>query len=250
MKLTIILLSVFLLLFAGPLYVFYTKQVDLSLDWRNANRSSAKLAPNPQLFPEAVIQAYAARAYNWRGLVAVHTWLAVKPKNAKHYIVLQIVGWNLFYGKTALMVQEDIPDRYWFGSKPETILDIRGDHAEKLIPKILDTAKNYPHHGKYVLFPGPNSNTFIAHIGRKVPELGLVLPSTAIGKDYISSGQIFDRAISGSGYQFSLLGLLSLTLAAKEGLEVNLLGLSLGINPIKGVINWPGIGAIELNSFR
>ena len=33
-------------------------------------------------------------------------------------------------------------------------------------------------------FPGPNSNTFTAWIAKKVPELELDLPFTAIGSGY------------------------------------------------------------------
>lgn len=41
-------------------------------------------------------------------------------------------------------------------------------------------AKDYPWPDTYKAFPGPNSNTFTAWIGKRVPELGLELPFTAI----------------------------------------------------------------------
>src|SRR5690606_13745782 len=123
------------------------------------------------------IQVYAARSFNWRGMFSVHTWLATKAKDADHYIVYQVVGWQALHGLSPLMQHADIPDRNWFAQTPIVIRDIRGAQAEKLIPKIIDAVKNYPAPNEYTLWPGPNSNTFIAYIGRKVPELRLVMPA-------------------------------------------------------------------------
>jgi hypothetical protein len=44
--------------------------------------------------------------------------------------------------------------------------------------------RTYPWPTEYKAFPGPNSNTFVAWIGRQVPELGLDLPFSAIGSGY------------------------------------------------------------------
>ena len=48
-------------------------------------------------------------------------------------------------------------------------------------------AKSYPWATEYKAFPGPNSNTFVAWIGRQVPQLGLDLPLSAIGSSYADS---------------------------------------------------------------
>ena len=102
----------------------------------------------------------------------------------------------------------------------------------------------YPFVDSYRTWPGPNSNTFTAHIARAVPELGLDLPSTAIGKDYLGPTRFAARAPSGTGYQVSLLGLLGLTLGVEEGLEINVLGLSFGLDPLGLAIKLPGIGRL------
>lgn len=54
------------------------------------------------------------------------------------------------------MIAQDMPDRSWFGQKPQLILDIRGDKADKLIPEIENAAKTYPYSNQYDLWPGPN----------------------------------------------------------------------------------------------
>lgn len=239
------LIYLFLLLtFIGPLYLLVSGQIDFTADYRTANRDSAKLAPAPNDTPEAVIQVYAARAFNWRGLFATHIWLATKPARSHQYTVYQIVGWRLLRGLPALMIQKDIPDRLWFDQKPSIVLDIRGERAAQLIPKIHAAALAYPYPNEYAAWPGPNSNTLPAFIARRVPELGLALPANAVGKDYLIGGHLFAIAPSGTGYQFSLHGMLGILIAKKEGLELNILGLVYGIRLYPFAILLPGIGAI------
>jgi hypothetical protein len=241
----LLLLIIFILFtLAGPIYLLVSGQIDFSADYRTANRESAHLAPAPGTTREAVIQAYAARAFNWRGVFATHNWIAVKTKDSDDYIVYQVVGWRLYRGFPALMMEKDIPDRYWFNQKPHVILDIRGEQAEKLIPKIHAAAKSYPYPNQYDVWPGPNSNTLPAYIARQVPELRLALPSNAIGKDFLFGYRFFAKAPSGTGYQFSLFGFLGVLLAKNEGFEINILGMVYGIRFTPFAILLPGIGAI------
>ncbi len=243
MKISAMIASYVFLTFAGPLYVLWTGQVSLTGDYRTANRKTAEIAPLADNFPDAVIQIYSARTFNWRGLFAVHTWIATKRTNAKKYTVYQKIGWRVLHDLSPVVVENDLPDRFWFAQKPQVILDIRGKKAEELITKIEAAAKKYPFMNEYSYWPGPNSNTFIAFIGREVPELNLVMPSIAVGKDYFTKG-IFAPAVSGTGYQLSIDGVFGITLAMKEGLEINLLGLVYGISPQQRAIKLPGIGEI------
>jgi hypothetical protein len=153
-------------------------------DYKTASRESAKIAPLPEVHSEAVIQAYAAPTWGWRGWFAIHTWISVKPTNSDSYTVYEVIGWRINRGLPALRIEKDIPDRYWYGEKPELLKDIRGKAAELLIEKIHRAANNYPWPKNYTAFPGPNSNTFIAWIGKEVPELELELPFSAIGSGY------------------------------------------------------------------
>jgi len=121
-----------------------------------------------------------------------------------------------------------------------------GSEVDHLIEQLYQAAEEYPHKGEYRLWPGPNSNTFIAYLGREVPELRLNLPSTAIGKDYLPEGRFVATAPSGTGVQVSMSGLLGLIAAPEEGLEVNLLGLSAGIDFWPIAINLPGVGRLGM----
>ncbi|KZY38712.1 MULTISPECIES: DUF3750 domain-containing protein [unclassified Oleiphilus] len=153
--------------------------------WREASRDSSGLAPLSTETPEAVIQVYGADAWGWRGWFAIHTWIAVKARDASEYTVLEVIGWRAKRGLSVLRVENDIPDRYWFGSQPQILLDKRGDEAEELIEEIVALAERYPWANEYKVFPGPNSNTFPAWIAAQVPELGLELPFSAIGSGYV-----------------------------------------------------------------
>ncbi|MEW9799239.1 DUF3750 domain-containing protein [Alteromonas sp. CYL-A6] len=156
-----------------------------SADWRTASREPAGIALDPKVVSDAVIEVYAADAFSWRGWFAVHTWLALKPQHASEYTVYEVVGWRVDRGLPALReYRTATPDRFWYGARPEKVLSVTGDKAQALIPKVTDAIARYPWANEYTVFPGPNSNTFPAWVGKQVPELGLVLPFSAIGSGY------------------------------------------------------------------
>ena len=240
----LLMLALFILL--GPLLVVACGKVNISSDWRTADRTPQGIAPTAEQEPNAVVQVYAARAFNWRGIFAVHCWVAVKPAGAEDYMVHQVLGWNERRGLPVVVSMLDAPDRSWYGNAPVLLLDIRGQQASQLIPKIADAISTYPYQDNYTLWPGPNSNTFVAHVAREVPELGLEMPTTAIGKDYLNNGALISRAPSGTGWQFSILGLLGLTLAREEGFEVNILSANFGVDFSPLALKLPGIERLGL----
>ncbi len=212
-------------------------------DWRTATRAPVGLAPDPATHPEAMVQVYAARAFGWRGAFGVHTWVAVKPPRAKAYTVYELIGWKLRWDDTAVSIAERDADARWYGNAPQLLAEKRGAEAEALIPRIDKAAKSYPYADEYRAWPGPNSNTFTAWVTREVPELRADLPPTAIGKDYLGNS-VFAAAPSGSGVQFSVVGVLGLTASSVEGLELNLLGLTFGLDPWPPAIKLPMLGRI------
>jgi hypothetical protein len=214
--------------------------------WSEARWDSAGLAPDPATTPEPVVQVYAARAWGWKGLFAVHTWIIMKRADASRYDRYEVVGWGVQHGRPAVRKDMRAIDGYWAGNRPRVLIDRRGPEVGALIERIEVAIASYPYPDQYRSWPGPNSNTFIAHIARSVPELELELPPTAIGKDFLANGNLFGRTPSGTGYQMSLLGLLGLSLGRDEGLEVNLLGLTLGIDPLDVAIKLPAVGKIGL----
>ena len=217
---------------------------DGAVPWYEARRDASGLAPDPAKTPEAIIQVYAARAVSWRGIFAVHTWIAVKPAGAPQYTRYEVVGFGVSETNPAIKIDRTGPDNYWFGAQPDVILDRRGAGVDAMIAKVRAAVGTYPYPNEYRAWPGPNSNTFIAWIARQVPELGLAPPSNAIGKDYLPGGALFAAAPSGTGYQFSLFGVAGLLVARNEGIEINLLGMDLGIGFKAPGVKLPGVGLV------
>lgn len=214
--------------------------------WRTARWDSSGLAPDPALTREAVIQVYCAASWGLKGAIADHCWIAFKPAGATAYTRYDVVAWGVRSGGEAIRVNfRGVPDGNWAGNRPRLLLDRRGPAAAALIPEIEAAVDAYPYRHSYRTWPGPNSNTFMGWIARAVPALGLDLPPRAIGKDFIGS-RILASAPSGTGYQLSLGGVVSLIVARAEGLELNLSGAVFGINPFKLAVTLPGLGRLRL----
>jgi hypothetical protein len=214
-----------------------------SADWRTASREPVGLAPDPAVTQEAVVQVYAARAARWRGYFGVHTWIAVKRTGAAEYTVHEIMGFRLRRTGTALVSRVRDPDGRWYGSEPDLLSDVRGAGVDAIIDRIEAAIARYPYADTYRVWPGPNSNTFTAFVAREVPELRVDLPPHAIGKDYLGIVPV-GKTPSGTGAQLSLLGAAGVLVGWEEGLEVNLLGLTFGVDPRSLSLKLPLLGRI------
>ncbi|MGH7418813.1 MAG: DUF3750 domain-containing protein, partial [Candidatus Rokuibacteriota bacterium] len=155
-----------------------------------------------------------------------------------------VMGWGVGNGASAMRVNRAGPDNYWFGSRPELLVDRRGEGVDELIARIETAISAYPYPASYRTWPGPNSNTFTAYLGRAVPELRLDLPVTAIGKDFIPGGMPVARSPSGTGVQLSLFGLLGVLAGVEEGLELNLLSLTFGVDLKRPALKLPIVGRV------
>lgn len=233
------------MLFFLPLALSYgVRAAEGKLHWSQARRDSSDQAPDPATVLDPVIQVYAGRAFGWRGAFGVHTWFATKRRGADHYVRYEVIGWGVGYGAEAVRVTAGIPDGYWFGSKPKILMDLRGPEVEAMIDQIDAAARRYPYNNHYAVWPGPNSNTFTAFVAREVAALRLDLPPTAIGKDYLPGWRPVAKSPSGTGFQVSFGGFAGVMLALEEGVEVNLLGLTFGVDVNPPALKLPGIGRI------
>jgi len=212
-------------------------------DWRTASRAAVGLAPDPKTTPEPVVQVYAARAVRWRGYFGVHTWVAVKPRNAADFTVYEVNGWRLRRTGSAVNVDHRSPDSRWFGSRPDLLAETRGDGVDELIARIEQAVADYPYADTYRVWPGPNSNTFVAHVLRAAPELRADLPATAIGKDYLGT-PFAATTPSGTGGQLNLFGALGVLAGVEEGVEINVLGATFGIDPLDLALKLPLAGRV------
>jgi hypothetical protein len=213
-------------------------------DWRLARRDASGQAPDPASTVDPVIQVYAARTVGWRGVLAVHSWIVVKPRGAAAYMRYEVIGWGVDRGIPAIRVDRMGPDDYWFGSRPQLLADARGDGVDALIERVQAAVVAYPYPSTYRTWPGPNSNTFVAYVIRAVPELRVDLPPTAIGKDFLPGAAVVARSPGGCGVQLSLLGLAGVLVGRDEGIEVNLLGLTFGLDLKDPALKVPAVGRL------
>jgi len=235
----------FALLFLVPLAVHAVvySQTPWPKNWSDANWSSSGILPPPQPDTTAMVRIYSARTGRWKGIFAVHSWLVIKRPSEAHYHRYDVVGWG------QPVRHNNFPaDGYWYSSKPELQYQITGPKARALIPQIEKAVQNYPYnrYGSYRIWPGPNSNSFIAYVVRNVPAMHTALPATAIGKDFIGYGKWISPTPSNTGWQVSMMGYAGISISKVEGLEINILGLVAGIDFLNPAIKLPGFGRIGL----
>lgn len=240
-RVCLLVLSMLALLLLGPAWMLASGAIDTQAHWSTLGRSSSGLAPLPEDSSEAIIQVYAANAYNWRGAFGVHPWIAMKGEGEPYYRLYQVMGWR----RPSVVAVDDMPDRAWFGNAPVLLANYQGEEASELIPAIEEAIARYPSAERYRIWPGPNSNTFVAWVAREVEGFNITLPVTAIGKDYLFDS-VFAPVPSGTGYQLSLGGVFGMLVALEEGLEINLLGLSAGIDFKHPALKLPGIGRLGM----
>jgi hypothetical protein len=233
------------LLLAGPLLTLAFGRANAAADWRTATHRSVGSAPDPAAHPEAVVQVYASRTFGWRGAFADHTWLAAKPAGADRYTRYEVIGWYGGDGRSVVSIgSARAPDAEWYGAPPRVIRELRGPEAEAVLARLPQAVASYAWPTVYRAWPGPNSNTFVAHLGRAIPELRLSMPSTAIGKDYVTLPEIVGASPSHTGVQVSVYGLVGVIASLDEGLELNVLGLVAGVDVRHPALKVPGVGRV------
>ena len=227
------------LLLSAGIYFFTGRAVD----WRAADRSSAQLLPPPAAMPGAVVRVFSARTVSWRGILASHSWIVIKEHGAPGYERFDYTAWGLPIWKDRF-----VPDGRWFGRIPEVIFAADGAAAARMIPAIRAVIRDYRYSraGDYRLWPGPNSNTFVAAIMQAVPAMRASLPPTAIGKDFPYDGRWIGRTPSRTGWRINLGGYVGITAGWYEGLELNLLGAVVGLDLRRPALKLAGLGRIGI----
>ncbi len=208
--------------------------------WRNADWSSIGSLPAATAHPEARVLILSGRTGGWKGVLSVHSWVVIKPQNASAWRRYDVVGWG-----NPVRVNGWAPDGRWFGDRPRVVADLRGAEAAALIPKIEAAIKEYrfANYGDYRIWPGPNSNTFVATVLRAIPEIGVTMPPNALGRDF-RPWPYAGLTDSGTGVEASLWGVLGVKLGWVEGVELNFLGLVAGLDLRNPGVKVPGFGRI------
>ena len=199
---------------------------------------------------EAVVQIWAARTSGVRGLLAVHCWLVLKPAGAAPLERWDVVGRRARTGRVGLQRNARPPREGWGRHRAWLVLDRRGPKAAVALGEVKEFIAAYPHGQHYRAWPGPNCNSFVAHLARALPAMRTALPPLAIGKDWLPNGRLLAGAPSGTGWQLSLLGLAGVLVAAEEGIEISLGGVVFGWRRHPARLLLPGLGDLALGFSR
>jgi uncharacterized protein DUF3750 len=212
--------------------------------FRTANWSSVGMLPEASADREARLLIFAGRTGRWKGVFSVHSWVVFKPEGAATWSRYDVVGWG-----NPVRTNGWAPDGRWYGDVPRVLVDLKGAPAQAMIPKVRTAIDDYRYRndGDYRMWPGPNSNTFIAAVLRAVPELGTTLPPNAVGKDF-RHGFYAGLTDSRTGVELSLFGLLGIKVGWVEGVELNLLGLVAGLDLRHPGVKLPGFGRIGIDN--
>lgn len=212
-------------------------------NWRSANWGSSGLLPAASQSPEARVLVLATRTGRWKGIFAEHMSLILKTEGAGHWTRYDVVGWGAPVRRDAY-----VADAYWYGNPPRILFAVEGKEASDLIPRIKASIARYPYRstGSYTVWPGPNSNSFVAWVVRNTDGFRGELSAVAVGKDYLGPGFSASRTPSGTGWQAGYAGLIGISIGFREGLELHLLGSTIGLDPEELAIKLPALGKIGL----
>jgi len=240
-KIVLTILAIFLIPLAvhGALYSAQSRPQS----YDHADWSSTGMLPAASAEHEARLLIFTGRTGRWKGIFAVHSWVVLKGEDAAGWSRYDVVGWG-----QPVRTNGWAPDGRWYGNTPRVLLDVRGPQAAALIPKVQAAIADYQYSraGDYRVWPGPNSNTFVASVLRVMPELATTLPSDAIGKDFRPVPYI-GLTDSHTGIEASLFGVVGVKLGWVEGVEFNFLGLVAGLDLRHPALKLPGFGRIGLD---
>ncbi len=205
--------------------------------WSTADWSSADILPKIPALSTAAIYVFSARTGGLKGAFATHSWIVTKQAGSQKYTRYDVVGWG-----TPVRRNLRPPDGKWYSNHPVIHHEIHGDEAQELIPVVENKISNYrwSKYGDYIVWPGPNSNTFVSTILSQIPQLATSTPATAVGRDYPSSNRwvSFKNGI----FRITLGGYAGMVIGKDVGLELNFLGLVAGANHTTGAIKIPAFG--------
>ena len=240
-SLTVLLLLLLVFIVPALAHLGWWAYADRPRSWSSANWGSARMLPPPKR-ESAEVLVMAARTGGLKGAFATHSWLLLKKPGSERYDRYDVVGWGNPVRRNAYPA-----DARWFSNDPVVYYRAKGDKARALLPQIEAAIREYrwQQRGDYTMWPGPNSNTFVASIIRAVPGFDAVPPTTAIGRDFPEHGAWFTRTASGS-LRLSAGGYAGLVIGRADGIEFNFLGLVAGINPWRGEVKIPAFGTLLL----
>ena len=183
----------------------------------------------------------------WFARFAEHTWIDLRTEAGADWWRVEVSSPGS--GLRVEVLEEDrvLADERW-GRRVSVLRLVRGEEARRAGERVLELARAHPDFGRreieldgdrltfvrtapereaYAAWPGPNSNTLIADLVEGTPGLWVDLDHNAVGKDY-ARGLRAGRTSAKLGVEVDT-DYLGLGLGLRQGAELRLLGLTLGL---------------------
>ena len=238
----VLAIAVLFLLPAGAAVAWWAT-VDRPVSWNSANWGPSGTLPPARDVRGAVLHVMSARTGGLKGALSVHSWIVTKRAGERSYTRYDKVGWGSPVRRNAYAA-----DAFWYSNAPTVLATLTGAAAERAIDDVERAVRTYPFavRGGYRIWPGPNSNSFVAHVVREVPALRVNLSELAVGRDYPTDGRLVAWDAGRGDLRLSLWGYAGLSVGRTAGIEVNLFGLVAGIDPLRPALKLPGFGRVGM----
>jgi hypothetical protein len=202
------------------------------------------LAEGPALLVKSV---RLPKSEPWHTRFARHTFFDLRPRSQGPWLRLEVLNPSSGVLLTVLDEAEVFADQRW-GRSVEVLAARAGPEAARIARELLDRgpAQHLVYLEGYRGFPGPNSNTFADALVRATPDFGVLLDHNAVGKDWAWPARV-GRSATGTGVELEL-PLLGLQLGLNEGVELHLLGLTLGVGLVPPTVKLPLLPPLRLSS--
>lgn len=211
--------------------------------WRDADWSASGILPEPAADREPAVYLMAARTGGLKGAFSLHSWIVLKAAGSRAYERYDVVGWG-----TPVRRDTQPPDGRWYSNMPRIVHAVRGEEAGALVARFRQAIADYPYSrpGDYRIWPGPNSNTFTAHVLDKVPEFGAAMPSNAVGRDFAPGPVSVRWAADTFDFRVTIFGLAGFAVGERRGVEIQFAGLVAGFDLMRPALKIPAYGRVPL----
>lgn len=162
------------------------------------------------------------REMPWYSRFASHSFVEYRETPSSSWRRIEIVNKNSGIVHEEISAEEAGASKRW-GNPIHLVSQSKVDGV-KVARQMEKIAKSYDD-SLYRPWPGPNSNTFTERIMREVDGVSGVLEHNGVGKDH---GIYFGRTTGRTGLEFHAT-FMGLAVGLKEGVEVNLMGLTMGV---------------------
>jgi hypothetical protein len=161
---------------------------------------------------------------------AHHSWIDLKRGDERSWRRIEVLGSGSGVRRRDIGPASARADVRWGDRDVRLLACIDGPDARRIAEAVEARAEELSrrYRDDYRAWPGPNSNTLLADIGREVPGFGFRMHHNAVGKDYpgwIEAGWTSSR----TGVHVDTLP-VGLALGLQEGIELHLLQLTFGVS--------------------